>query len=317
MSGKRLLDVACLFNASRSVVRKHVALRSRQLDVCTTAVKNQTDRVAQAAKAAAALAHQGRTAGTTVPGHEIKKGMEQDPFHEPPETSTVADDVRQGDLKARQERADRSPLPDGTIPAFEINVPNQDKDVFYDGRSQEKPLSQQDAATTTGGEELEPEPSSTSTIPDPLSPEKTLPNQIPDLEGVNTEVFRSPRVAKILMGKAQGKEKSGSLMSEVVNGTSMGSHNTLHVQQENGQRVSMQKERATPIQQTDKPATEGDIDTQELAADIVEDTLNTDVCRISPMTLLMDADDILTSGGTEKLEVSNGIFVPKCQLSDA
>jgi aarF domain-containing kinase len=62
MAGKRLLDLAALFNASRGVTQKHIALRSRQLDVynrtstLARAVRNQTDRVTETAKAASFLA---------------------------------------------------------------------------------------------------------------------------------------------------------------------------------------------------------------------------------------------------------------------
>jgi hypothetical protein len=62
MAGKRLLDVAALFNASRAVAQKHLTLRSQQLETWNNtsslakAVKNQTDRVTETAKAASFLA---------------------------------------------------------------------------------------------------------------------------------------------------------------------------------------------------------------------------------------------------------------------
>jgi aarF domain-containing kinase len=62
MAGKRLLDLAALFNASRGVVQKHIALTSRQVDVynrtstLARAVRSQTDRVTETAKAASFLA---------------------------------------------------------------------------------------------------------------------------------------------------------------------------------------------------------------------------------------------------------------------
>ena len=51
MSGKRLLDAAAIFNASRRVAAKHVVLRKDQLDnynktsSLAHAIKNETDRV--------------------------------------------------------------------------------------------------------------------------------------------------------------------------------------------------------------------------------------------------------------------------------
>ena len=62
MAGRRLIDAAKLFNASRSIVKQHINLRSQQLDVYSKTsilaktVKNQTDRVTLTAKAAVALA---------------------------------------------------------------------------------------------------------------------------------------------------------------------------------------------------------------------------------------------------------------------
>jgi aarF domain-containing kinase len=62
MAGKRLLDLAALFNATRGVVQKNIALTSRQVDVynrtstLARAVRSQTDRVTETAKAASFLA---------------------------------------------------------------------------------------------------------------------------------------------------------------------------------------------------------------------------------------------------------------------
>src|SRR5690242_15028632 len=62
MAGRRLLDVAALFNASRGIVRQHIALRQQQFDVFTKtsslakAVKSQAKRYTETAKAASFLA---------------------------------------------------------------------------------------------------------------------------------------------------------------------------------------------------------------------------------------------------------------------
>ncbi|KAH0536214.1 hypothetical protein FGG08_006896 [Glutinoglossum americanum] len=277
MAGKRLLDVAHLFNASRSVASKHAALRSHQLDAyaktstLASAVKSQADRITQTAKAASAFVprlgenpgesgQQGRTAGTTVPG---KEDPERAHLYKPSETNTVADAVPQGDLEAGQEWAGRYSLPDGIVPGFGINVPNQDKGVFH-GRSQTEPQKTsllQPNATAIGGEGSEHKPSPTPTIP-----EETLPNQAPDLEGINIDIFQNPRVAKILGGEAQGKGDPGSLISEVKNDTPL----------EQTEDVG-NKSHDTLIQQTVKPVIEeGDTDIQRLAADIAKNTANVD-----------------------------------------
>ncbi|ELR10403.1 hypothetical protein VC83_00492 [Pseudogymnoascus destructans] len=62
MSGRRLLDAAALFNASRGIARKHVALRQEQFDRFTKtssiakAVKSEAARYTETAKAASFLA---------------------------------------------------------------------------------------------------------------------------------------------------------------------------------------------------------------------------------------------------------------------
>jgi hypothetical protein len=273
MAGKRILDVAHLFNASRSVARNHVALRANQLDVYTKTstlaktVKNQTDRVTQTAKAAAAIARrldenpsasgqQGGTAGATVPAREDKEGLEQDHSYKASENATVVDAVPQGDLKARQEKTVRYPLSYGTI------LSSQDKHAFHGvsqtGAPKNSPF-QQDVATASG-ERSEPE---SSTMPDPLPPENALPDQAPYLEGINTDVFRSPRVANMLGGNAQGKGKSISLMSETTNGTS----------EEQGDIIAGSRNHNT----LDGPQEKG----QKLPADISKDTADVGVCRVS------------------------------------
>lgn len=62
MSGRRLLDLITLLNVSRNVARKHVGIRSRQLDEhtrtssLTKGLKSQVDSLSLAAQAAADLA---------------------------------------------------------------------------------------------------------------------------------------------------------------------------------------------------------------------------------------------------------------------
>lgn len=87
MSGKRILDAAAIYKASRGVAIKHIALRQRQLDhysktsSLAKAVKSQTDRVTLTVQAAASLAQRFnesgpedvRTQGTRRP----ERGQEQ------------------------------------------------------------------------------------------------------------------------------------------------------------------------------------------------------------------------------------------------
>jgi aarF domain-containing kinase len=203
MAGKRLLDVAALFNASRGVAQKHVALRSRQLEVWSQtssvakAVKSQTERVTETAKAASFLASrlsESAPSWTTeasqateekpIPRRENteaegtrsvpKEGLEQDHIYERAESNTSSDPVPTEDLEVRQKKADRYPLPDGTIPPANssVNVPKRDQDVT----SERVPSPPKDPLKDGHSEEaaLRPASSGTSTIPNPTDNTKSM-----------------------------------------------------------------------------------------------------------------------------------------------
>lgn len=124
MAGRRLVDTARLFNASKSIIQQHAKLRSQQLDVYSKtstlakAAKSQTDRVTLTLDAAIALS---RRLSEEVPPHASAAVQRA--------TSTQAEDKTRTDtdtypartsyeeLQVEQDRAKRQPLPDGTIPS--------------------------------------------------------------------------------------------------------------------------------------------------------------------------------------------------------
>ncbi|RDW89492.1 hypothetical protein BP6252_01524 [Coleophoma cylindrospora] len=162
MAGRRLLDLAALFNASRGVAQKHIALRSRQLDVYSRtsslakAVRSQTDRVTETVKAASFLASRlndnapaWTVEATTeevkdkrgpIPSRKSTKaagaapkqeeGLEQDHFYERSSKNSSTDPPATGDLDIQQKKADRHPLPDGSIPPADSSIfsPQIDKE---------------------------------------------------------------------------------------------------------------------------------------------------------------------------------------------
>ena len=147
MAGRRLIDAAKLFDASRSIVKQHINLRSQQLDVYSKTstlaktVKNQTDRVTLTAKAAVALAERfneapsyTRSAGKDqtsrsqyepIPSKEavnsedthgrVKVGLEQD-HYDRSEQNAQAEPSPDEELGIKQGKSRRQPLTDGTIP---------------------------------------------------------------------------------------------------------------------------------------------------------------------------------------------------------
>jgi len=196
MAGRRLLDVAALFNASRGIVRQHIALRQQQFDVFTRtsslakAVKSQAERYTETAKAASFLASRmnedkpswtyeatesteaERTpkdapipSASTVETEASqaanfpKEGISQDHFYEKSASNSSTDPAPKDALPVRQEKADRYPLPDGTIPPSGSNI-------------EKEPLVQNQKFATLGG--LPTQSSAESTIPVPHHPDYTL-----------------------------------------------------------------------------------------------------------------------------------------------
>ena len=163
MTGRRLLDIAAIFKASRGVAAKHVALRQHQLDVYSNtstlakAVKSQTDRVTLTVKAASVLAKRfngpvpgystqvsqsGRSpedasipsqnaASGTTEELEKKHGLSQDHFYETSDQDAPTETPPDGSLSVTQAKAKRSPLPDGLIlSADAAEVPKRDQESY-------------------------------------------------------------------------------------------------------------------------------------------------------------------------------------------
>lgn len=200
MTGRRLLDVAAIFKASRGVAAKHVALRQDQLDIYSKtsslakAIKSQTDRVTLTVKAASVLAErfngpgsdhstqasQSRRSpqGASIPSQggasgtaeelERKDGLFQDHFYERSDQNAAAEPPPDGNLVVKQEKAKRYPLPDGSIlPAETAEAPKRDTESYS-----ELPQSEPKKAPLTDGREdadegLQPTSSGRTSIPDP------------------------------------------------------------------------------------------------------------------------------------------------------
>ncbi|CAI6333773.1 unnamed protein product [Periconia digitata] len=267
MAGRRLIDAAKLFNASKSIAQQHIKLRSQQWDVFSKtstlakAAKNQTDRVTLTLEAALALskrlneeapkyasaAAQRATAGfdpsPTAPttAHKTsqsrEEGLEHDHHYGRSSGETQSQSTAPEGLDVHQKEAVRSPLPDGTIPSHGVTLDEKAKgqDTFT-RRSNPEPLKEplvRDHPVGTD-EGLKPVESNKSTIPLPNRPaglsadsiqdsgtgalnrgvqHEDIPQQVavPQAddtpEGINTDVFHSPRVAKILGGNPYKQKK--------------------------------------------------------------------------------------------------------------
>ena len=222
MSGKRLLDAAALFKATKSVASKHAALQRHQFEAyqktssLLRAVASQTDRITLTARAASELRGRLQDSGneystqassdrpqgerTEVPSRESVKPPEsapnkkqslQDHFYERSEENTTAQPSPSDDINVRQESAKRYPLPDGSIPPLgsDIDVPKQDEES-YSRLPQTEPVKDPLTEDTQQPQaKLKPNSSGRSSIPDP-SNESTLP---------------SPEQARILQRQAESQ----------------------------------------------------------------------------------------------------------------
>jgi aarF domain-containing kinase len=162
MAGRRLVDAAKLFNASKSVAQKHVALRSNQWDAYSKtsslakAVKSQTDRVTLTAAAAIALSQRFSeeapsyakaaaeratntqwtqqadiprrdTVKREVPVQGFREGVEQDHHYDRSGQDSAQAPLPTEELEVEQKKAPRSPLPDGTIPSQGLTLEQEEK----------------------------------------------------------------------------------------------------------------------------------------------------------------------------------------------
>lgn len=210
MAGRRLVDAAKLFNASKSITQKHIALRSNQLDAfnktstLAKAVKNQTDRVTLTAAAAIELSKRfseeapsyARAAAEQATGAsrqhddiprkntvdrdagvvEPKEGLEQDHHYDRSEQNTSVRPPPEAELEIEQEEAPRRPLPDGTIPTSGVTLEQEEKgqDTFSKrpvGEAPKEPLVEEKHDPIRQEDEgIQPVESDESTIPLPGQP---------------------------------------------------------------------------------------------------------------------------------------------------
>jgi aarF domain-containing kinase len=210
MAGRRLVDAAKLFNASKAVAQKHIALRSNQLDAfnktstLAKAVKNQTDRITLTAAAAIELskrfseeaptyARAAAEQATGTPKHHEpiprketverdvgvprgKEGLEQDHHYDRSEQNNSVRPPPEGELEIEQKEAPRRPLPDGTIPSAGVTLEQEEKgqDTFSErpvGEPPKDPLAEEKQDQTRQQDEgIRPVESDESTIPLPGQP---------------------------------------------------------------------------------------------------------------------------------------------------
>ena len=205
------------------------------------AVQNQTDRITLTAQAAAAIARrlneqapsprdfttqaQRTRTGNDVPRRESvdhadtdrarQESLQQDHHYRRSEQNATQQPHPTQEREVAQEQPQRRPTPDGSIPPASAPVdlkgtlatPLGDFSDRAAVPPKRDPLEQEQPASNA---DLKPVSAKESTIPDPdladqKIPEKdAVPEQDEVPEGVNTDVFHTPRVKQMLGGKDTG-----------------------------------------------------------------------------------------------------------------
>jgi len=320
MAGRRLLDAALVFNATRAVAKQHFNLRFQQLDVWSKtsslaqAAKNQTDRITLTVQAASALARRlngSRHSSTTyyasdrnatneqsIPRQDsvdgvgttgVKEGLEQDHHYERSERNQTFSPLPDGTLDVQQKQGARYPTPDGSIPP--INAPVNSADTTgisadtssqrADPVSKKEPLVEEQSNPAGG---LSPETSSKSTIPDPQNlvglviPNKLAIPEQETLEDINTDVFSSPRVSKMLGAKNIDQVGKNMAVSK-VKGTFL--HKTQLAEGKDQESFNVRESGGITPTKPDQPVLEDskanfiaphERDLHDLASDIAKDS---------------------------------------------
>ena len=199
MNGRRILDAAAIYKASRGVASKYAALRRQQWEnysktsSLAKAVKNQADRVTLTVKAASALSERFNSTGptystqaptkgnsaseTSIPSRESvqetdripekRQGLEQDHFYQRSKGNSTAEPLPEGELGVKQEKAKRYPLPDSSIPPETADVDvSQQQEIFSDVSRTEPPESPLPYDEAGHDGVLKPTSSGRTSIPD-------------------------------------------------------------------------------------------------------------------------------------------------------
>ena len=209
MAGRRFVDAAKLFQASKSIASKHVALRSQQFEAyqktstLAKAVKLQTDRVTLTAAAAIALYQRSNEAAPSytkaaperatpastqhadiprretverqAPEHGVREGLKQDHHYDRSGQTTAAQPPPEQELDIEQAKALRRPLPDGTLPPRGVSLGQEEGQETFSERpvaeAPKNPLANEQTTRVRQGDEgIKPVESIESTIPLPRQP---------------------------------------------------------------------------------------------------------------------------------------------------
>ncbi|KAK5722912.1 hypothetical protein LTR17_014125 [Elasticomyces elasticus] len=205
-NGKRLLDAAALLTTSSSIAKQHFILRRQQWDVYTRtsslakAVKSQTDRVTVTAAAAAELARRFQETG---PVWEQRQTRQDEGAARTAENVVTGlgkdqDDGTLSSLRKRElQRESEEQIPANTADGQSPSQPSQiNPDTFPQRSEHVSP----ELSSLPRAKIPQHTSSPSNTIPsDDLNQDTFPPAQgSPDPQGINKDIFNSPKVSKML-----------------------------------------------------------------------------------------------------------------------
>jgi aarF domain-containing kinase len=236
MAGRRFVDAAKLFQASKSIASKHITLRSQQFEAyqktstLAKAVKSQTDRVTLTAAAAIALYQRSNEAAPSytkaaperatpastqhadiprketverqAPEHDVREGLKQDHHYDRSGQTTIAQPPPEQELDVEQAEAPRRPLPDGTIPPAGVTLGQEKgRDTFSERPVAEAPkdplANEQTTRVRQEDEGIKPVESTESTIPLPGQPRGSSTDAIEPIPAHANDLQPSTKSSKI------------------------------------------------------------------------------------------------------------------------
>ena len=280
MTGRRLLDVAAILKVSQRVAAKHVALRQHQLDLYSKtsslaeAVKSQTDRITLTVKAASILAERFNEPGVdhSAQASQAKDSQQRATTTSEPQTHGT-DKILEKNGGLTHDRFDEKS--DRNAALQRVKLPKNTEDGQQNDRHFLNAQINQDVLyTSTPSSEEKPVPQA-----------QAVPEQDHNSEDSYTELFHSPRVARMLSGGSRPSQLSKKMVNP-------GAHETpvkqIKVPQEkdqvsfslrpSGQEIQDGPQSPPTSTVESKPSqAESTEDAHELAADIAKDAENMSV----------------------------------------
>jgi len=134
-------------------------------------------------------------------GAQVREGIKQDHHYERDEQNATKEPVHEEELAIKQEKPANIPTPDGTLPPKDVPV----------ATTSAKPVNADVAQQRTDAQPKQEIVSEDASAQKAIPTHEAVPEQDKVPEGINTDVFHSPRIAKMLGGRTIDGRRMGEL----------------------------------------------------------------------------------------------------------